>query len=100
MKRLDTTIKTNGHTYRLFRRSEDVAVYKQYSSDKVLVGFEMFVITKRPKEVILGNKYPEREVYASLSDWGVSAWTLSNKLTEEEVLTRFEDLNNKIENDR
>jgi len=91
MKRLDTEIKTNGHYYKLLRRSEEVALYRQYHPETgQLVGYELFRIKTRPLEIISGKEYPSREVYASQSDWGVSAWTLSGNMTEAEALNRFE----------
>src|SRR5690606_17642684 len=91
MKRLDTEIKTNGHYYKLLRRSEEVALYRQYHPETgQLVGYELFKIKTRPLELISGKEYQEREVYASNSDWGISAWTLSGNMTEAEALNRFE----------
>lgn len=95
MKRLDIEIKTNGHTYVLHRRSEKVALYKQYFED-MHVGWELFIIKSRDKETIKGVEYPKREIYASNSDFGVSAWALRASMTSEEAIKRFEKLEQEL----
>lgn len=99
MKRLDTEIRTNNHHYKLLRRSEEVALYRQFHPESgQLVGYELFKIKTRPLEIISGKEYPEREVYATNADWGKTAWTLSCKLSEEEALERFEEYVKELEN--
>lgn len=91
--RLEINVKTNGHNYTLLRRSDTVAVYKQFdTAGGDLVAYELFKIPVRKAETIKGVYYPLREVFPSSSNWGISAWSLPIWTSEQEVLTRFEEL--------
>lgn len=96
-KRLDIDVNTNGHNYTLFRRSENVACYKQYFED-VLVGYELFIIPVRKEEVIKNVTYPLRETFPSTSLWGERAWTLPAFTSEDQVINRFEKLDKEVNN--
>lgn len=96
--RLDVSVSTNGHVYKLFRRSERVACYKQYDPSGLLVAYELFVIPIRKEEKIKNVTYPLREVFPSSSTFGINAWSLPIWRTEEEVIKRFEDLDKEQSN--
>jgi len=96
-KRLEIEVKTNGHSYTLFRRSEKVACYKQYFED-TLVGFELFIIPIRKEETIKNVTYPLREVFPSTSVWGENAWTLPAFTPEDKVIERFNKLDKEVSN--
>lgn len=95
IKRLDVEYRTNGSHYKLFRRSDKAGMYKQYI-DGIYVGCEMFKITIKEESEIFGKKLPKREVVPSPNQWGESAWTLSNKLSDEELINRFEKYNKEL----
>lgn len=93
IKRLDVRIKDNGHEYHLLRRSEKVALYKQFHVPSGLcVGYELFEVPVRPLENISGVVYPKRETYPNSSSWGKTSWTLSCNLSDEKAIERFEKL--------
>lgn len=99
MKRLDIEIRTNKSVYKLFYRSERVAMYKQYM-DGMYVGAEMGRIETRKEETIKGTWYPEREVYFANDSWGTSCWTLSNRLTDDELRERFMKYDEEVNNEQ
>ena len=75
-RRLDVTFKTNQSEYRLLRRSERSAVYKQYI-DGILVGYEVYSpIPIRKEETFKGVTYPLREISPSELLFGICAWSL------------------------
>lgn len=98
MKRLDVNITYRGFEYRLFRRSDTCAMYKQYE-DGEHVATEMFVIPVRKAESIKGVDYPEREVFPSDSYFGDVAWSLLKTVDDNKLVERFEKLD-KEENER
>lgn len=95
MKRLDTVIKTNGSEYQILRRSENVALYKQFIGG-THVAYELFEIKTRPEETIKGVKYPSREVFATNEQFGASAFSLRAVLGDETAINRFEKYNKEI----
>ena len=94
-QRLPYEIKTNGHLYELFRRTDLIACYKQFDGD-LLVGYEIFEIPVRKEETIKGVTYKCRETFPSTSSFGVNAWTLGAYCTEEQVIERFDQLDKKV----
>lgn len=96
MKRLDIEIKTNGHTYILHRRSEKVALYKQYF-EGMHVGWEYGLIKLRKAEKIKGVQYEERETFFANSEFGVTAFSPAMCLTEEQVIQKFENYVKEVE---
>lgn len=93
MKQLANKVSTNGHNYELFRRSKHVACYKQFDKESgILVGFEIFRVPVRKTEKIKGEVYPERETWASNSQWGMTAFTLPAWSTPEYIVKRFEEM--------
>lgn len=99
MKRLDVTYKTNGSEYTLFRRGEEVAIYKQVI-DGIYVGAEMFKIQIRKRETIKGKEYPERETPPNNDSWGETSFTLSRHLTDEQLIERFERYERELKQQR
>ena len=98
-RRLDIEIKTNGSHYKLLRRSERSAVYKQYI-DGILVGYEVYSpITIRKEEVFKGVTYPLREIIPSESSWGISSWSLGSYYTEEEAIAYFENKDKELQDE-
>lgn len=98
MRRLDIEYKTNGTEYKLFRRSEKVALYKQYSKEGDLIAYELFKIHKRPQETIKGIDYPEREIFASNQQFGLDAWAIPVRRGEDYVIKRFESYDKEVLN--
>lgn len=98
--RLQTTFKTNGHVYKLYIRNDVVAVYSQFNTDGLLVGYELTEIFTRPKEEIGGVTYNKRECYCPTSQWGVSGFTLLNTSTEEHIIKRFKEFTKKVRKKR
>ena len=76
--RLPEQFKKNGFTYRQVKRENDVAIYAQMSSNRI-VAYEVAVIRKntRSKRGKLKAKFlPENaELYPSTSDWGTHGFT-------------------------
>lgn len=95
MEALATTVKTNGSVYKLLRRSDTTAIYKQFI-EGTLVGYEVFKIPVRPAEHITGKEYPQRETYPNGSMFGKTAWSYGTRYSEKEVLRIFENLEDKI----
>lgn len=99
-RRLDIEIKTNGSHYKLLRRSERSAVYKQYI-DGILVGYEVYSpIPIRKEETFKGVTYPLREISPPTEYFGVSAWSLGIYLTEQEVIKYFERKDKELQDER
>ena len=51
--------------------------------------YEVFKITIRPEEEILGGHYPVRETFPSNSDFGITSWCITDL---DRALARFDDL--------
>lgn len=96
IRRLDTEIRTNGHVYKLYLRNDIVAVYSQFTTNGLLVGYELTEILTRPEEEIGGVKYSKRECYCPTSLWGVSGFTLLSRSTEEKINEKFKEFTNKV----
>lgn len=91
MRKLDNEVSINGHKYELYLRDENIVVYKQFDKKTdVLVGYEVFEVQVRPEEVFNGTVIPEREVFPSTTNWGLTAWTLRSTCTHEDILKRVE----------
>ena len=71
---LPDKLRKNGFNYTLIRREGRSAIYEQTYTDKIKY-YEVFTLQVRPKEVIHGKEYPEREVFPPDSDFGVIAWS-------------------------
>lgn len=99
-RRLDIELKTNRSHYKLLRRSERSAVYKQYI-DGILVGYEVYSpIPIRKEETFKGVTYPLREISPPIEHFGVSAWSLGTYYTEEDVIKYFERKDKELQDER
>lgn len=97
VSRLQLEIRTNGSVYKMVRRSENVALYKQFI-DNEHVGWEFGLIRVRESENIKGKQYGRREVYFKNDDFGVTAWSPSRFVSEEEVIKKFEEYDKYVNN--
>lgn len=96
MRYLATELKMDGGIMKLFRRSDRVAVYK-FFVDGIHAGWSYFKIKTRKEETIKGVTYPKREVFASPSDYGVTAWSPILKTSEAEMIHKMERYTKELE---
>jgi hypothetical protein len=75
VERLPETINTNGHIYKLIKRTDGKAIYEQRTKTRILAGHEVFKIIVLPAAKVFETEYPAREKFPSASDFGINAWS-------------------------
>jgi hypothetical protein len=75
MQTLDAEFKVQNRSLKQIRRSGMVALYELYGANKLLYGYEVVIIRRRPAEEAFGKAYPERELYPSNEEWGTRGWS-------------------------
>lgn len=77
---LPETKTKNGFNYELVKRSKNAAIYKQSTSDNVVIGYEVFkIVISKAVEIPDKNtgklyKQPTREKFPGNEDFGKIAW--------------------------
>ena len=100
MKKLETTVFTNGHRYeQLFSDEGHIYAYNQFDKETdELVGVEVFKAKVRKAETFYDVDYPEREVYPSNEDFGITAFTLSANSSFSRIKDKMEFIKNIVDN--
>lgn len=75
MRKLATRIEKKGFVYEQINRNEFKAQYRQLDKEGNIVGHEVFYIGHAKETEAFGKTFPEREVYPSDNDFGVTAWS-------------------------
>jgi hypothetical protein len=94
MKELNKTIHKNGFEYHQVKKGKAAYIYEQIVNPGVTY-YEVFLKRTRPEEMIMGNLYPEREVFPKDEDFGYTAWCVRSY---ERACERFNKLENKPTN--
>ena len=78
LKILPETIRKNGYTYVLLRRTSEKALYAQYQRN-VLIAFETFRIRVQQSRfsILLNASQPSCERFPGNSDFGKTAWSFT-----------------------
>ena len=98
MKKLQKHQRKNGYDYELFKRCDNVAIYKQMENyqqeNEFIVAYEVFQVKIRKDKTIKGSFIEGGEVFPSNEDFGKHAWCYStfNSTNNEKAL---ENANNK-----
>lgn len=79
----------NGLIYRRVKRDGLLAIYSVHSKSGKLYGFEVVILSVAPAAVIMGQEYPEREVYPCNEQFGVTGWYFPSRDDAEQ---RFQQL--------
>lgn len=97
METLNRTVKYNGFTYELIRRTRTVAIYAQYSEDEI-IAYEVFriKIQKEATRVIGGVEihFAEKEKFPNNEAFGYTAFTCG---TLEKAEERMREMDVKIQ---
>jgi len=87
-KPLSPTLRKNGFAYTLVLRDEHRAIYWQHVCENCQY-YEVFKIRIRPETIFKGKPIPEREVFPTDSDFGITAWSFPSY---EKALQKFNSL--------
>lgn len=90
MIRLKDDIRKNGFSYKLYKRSNSAAIYKQYFEDRV-VGYEVFKIKIKKKGKVWGREYEEHEIFPNNEAFGFWAWSWGVN-QKDQALANFDEL--------
>ena len=90
LKILPETIRKNGYTYVLLRRTSEKALYAQYLRN-VLIAFETFKIMVQQSRfsTLLRTIQPPCERFPGNSDFGKTAWSIQNY---QDALKKYQEL--------
>jgi hypothetical protein len=76
MEPLKQEFKTNGLSYRLVDRLDNLALVQVFGGDfDYPRGYEVHKVRVRKAESVFGKAYPEHEIYASNEEFGSYAWS-------------------------
>jgi hypothetical protein len=102
MKKLDNIITKNNLVYKLYKRTDTVAMYsvhlKSYSKDEdvemPVTGYEVFKIKKHTKPLITHwGVVDPGEMFPGNHAFGFTAWSYASR---DKAIQRFNELNNNI----
>ena len=80
MKLLETVIRVQDRTLKLFKRDGQIAMYEVYGPQGLLFGYEVVVVQILPEAEIFGRSHPLRESTPSNEDWGRRAGAISRAI--------------------
>lgn len=90
MKLLEDSIRKNGFDYRLLERGQKAFIYEQWDDeDNFVVSYEVFRKRVDKEKLVFGELLPLREVFPGNADFGVWAWSITNK---ERAYEKFNEL--------
>jgi hypothetical protein len=92
MEVLNKTIRKNGFTYEMVKRTDDVAIYAQYIEDEI-IAYEVFIIekVKESTKTIQGRQVTFRggEKFPGNEDFGYTAYTCRTLEKAEKRMIEF-----------
>jgi hypothetical protein len=81
MKRLPTTFRSGGFSFKILRRDGDIALFRKTKPGLGFESFEVVVIQRHETFEIKGKLIPAGEHLSRSEQWGIKGWTYSDRLS-------------------